>query len=405
MSDHHDSDGRAPVAISLADALMFFAPGTVLLLSVLLFEYWCTHLNGFTASTYHTPLLTITRMVKGLFANGANWSMTLALLLPVGLGVYMTGHIVNAVSSLLIDRTLVYKAYGYPYERLFQIAEEKRKPKEGKPQEQAERRPETPDHKERTEPAISKSFWRGLFFWINTYLTLRWLEVFARSVPSLDHWSDPVNMAARSLGWGILILMIARQPFIWMRARRKGSGARDIPGYEYWLGRVFEQIAAGPYDLIGGKPLQRVLHTRASFDAVFREKYREFFHRRFGLDSMTAGSNNYWMTYMHVLENSPRLAVEINQWQRLYRFSRNASTAFYLGFIYCMAWFVYHRGTIGDWHASGMTRLAVLTYLLFIVSGILLVYFYYLYVCYYSKTIFRAFFYLETQKGETAPRG
>ncbi len=44
------------------------------------------------------------------------------LVLVVGLVAYMLGHVLDSLAKLLIDRVLIYKGYGYPYQELFGLS-------------------------------------------------------------------------------------------------------------------------------------------------------------------------------------------------------------------------------------------------------------------------------------------
>lgn len=388
--DPSEADGRAPLAITLADALMFFAPGTALLLSMLLLENWVATLPIFDSASFHTPTLTITQLAQRSFQSD-HWSTAVLLIVCLALMVYVIGHLINAASSLLIDRTLIYKAYGYPYEHLLGI------------QDPADAGHLNHGHETGSkDPIISKPYWRGLFFWINIYLTVRWFELFARSRLDLAPWSSTINVTAATIGWGIITLIGGRQVFVLIRTLRRHKRISDTPGSaEKIATKVYSKICSGAFEVAFGKPLEKLLSTRRSFDPVFCAQYRSFFTQQFALDPEKAESNNYWMSYLYVLHESPRFAAEIVHWQRLYAFSRNMSTAFYLAFLYGLSWLLFHKSVITDWQAAGITRLTVVTYSLLIISGMLLVYFYYLYVCYYSKLIFRAFvFLMKTKQGK-----
>lgn len=198
------------------------------------------------------------------------------------------------------------------------------------------------------------------------------------------------------------MIIVVRQVFVLLRTLRRHELISTRPGrVEVVATHVYSLVCCGPFEMMLGKPLEKLLLTRRSFDRAFRSRYRELFKEKFKLEPDKAESNNYWMSYLYVIQESPRFAAEIIHWQRLYSFSRNMATAFYLAFLYGLAWLLYHEGAIVDWRAEGITRLTVATYALYVISGMLLVYFYYLYVCYYSKLIFRAFVFL-AQTGRPA---
>jgi hypothetical protein len=381
--DSSEFDGYPTLPITLADALVYFAPATALVLAVLLFENWVTHLEFFDNSEFHTPALTVGTLIRETFSDGDHWSSAVLMMISLALLIYILGHLISAASSLLIDRTLVYKAHGYPYEHLLDVA--------GETADDV-----GPDGRlvQHNGIDVSKAYWRGLFFWTNCYLALRWLEIFARSRTGGNDLEALANGTAAWMGWGIVGLVLVRQVFVQVyRHRRRQRSGRRASRAEKLATRTYVGICAGLFSVIGN-PLNKLLLTHLPFDTDFRMRYRSLFEKRFGMDARKAGSNNYWFSYLFVLQHSSRLAREIAHWQRLYTFSRNVSTALYLGFLYGLSWFLYHNDVIRDWQARGLTRLTVMTFGLFAMSGMLLVYFYYLYVCYYSKTIYRSFVFL-----------
>lgn len=383
-TDATDVESRAPLAITLADTLAIFAPATTLILAMLLFENWVTHLGIFSSSEFHTPLLTVARLVGETFGEGDRWSSDILLMISLALLTYICGHLINAISSILVDRTLVYKAHGYPYRHLFGYDHDRN-------QERA------PDGRliHHRGINVSKAYWRGLFFWTNVYLSFRWLEIFARSQRVNGRLESVAQIAADAVGYGILAMFFLRLGFVFVYKLRRNNVVRraHLPG-ELLITQVYVAVCAGLFQLFIGNPVGKVLLTRGAFDATFLNRYESAFQKEFGLDPKAAESNNYWLSYLYIVQRSPRLSAEIAHWQRLYTFSRNLSTALYCGFLYGLSWFLYHGDRIVDWQATGITRLTVVVYGLFGVAAMLLVYFYLLYVSYYSKLIFRAFVFL-----------
>jgi hypothetical protein len=136
------------------------------------------------------------------------------------------------------------------------------------------------------------------------------------------------------------------------------------------------------------------LFTREPASAEFTKLYSESFNRHFQLNAATAGTTNFWLAYMHMMEKSPTLGAIATNWLRLYAFARNLSAAFYLFFIYAFLWLWIHSAAITDW---GAYRTGVL--LAFPLGGlalalIMLTRFYYLYASYYTRFVFRSFVYL-----------
>ncbi len=182
---------KLPWSMTFYDLLGYIAPGGLLLLCIYVFETWALHLAGpggaLAGRTLHVPIHTLSGMLLS-GASNPTWLQSAVTALALGLTVYVAGHVIASISSTLIERTLVFKGYGYPYETQLGIGAV------------------TDDEAARWSP-VSRAFYTGVFFWFNAYALLRFASL---STP--DAWRIPWRQmflyGARSVGV-LLLFQIA----------------------------------------------------------------------------------------------------------------------------------------------------------------------------------------------------
>lgn len=357
--------------ITAYDVLGYMAPGGTLILCIFLFEVWVERIRrmGLAADKdLHVPMYTAFTTFAGKLSN-ADWVLS-ALFLIVVLGIaYVVGHVVASLSALLMDRFYLAKAHGYPYEWLLDLKDD-----DGK--------------------SDSRSFYRGLFLWVNVVVVAAYLMVAHLGLPFVDLpvWAQWVTLGA------IVAFIIFSSIVKWLvsthRARDRNEDATDSVAEwagrgEGWLTHVF----SGPYRFIASR-VKKLLFAGADFDDEFKSSYKEKYQRLFGYDPVTARSNNYWLSYIHIRQTSNELTRPIDNWLRLYSFARNLSTAFYASFLYAAVWFLAHGRPVAQ-DCYQLQLLRVIPVLFLIAAFAMLLRYFYLYTYYYTKFIFRAFVYLE----------
>lgn len=362
--------------LSSYDFLGYVAPGGTLLLAVYLFERWCRDIQGPVLETakLHTPMWTMTSVLR---PGSSDWVLQVLFLAALLAVCYVTGHVVASVSSLAIDRVFIGKGYGYPMFSLlgFEESDTRRNP-------------------------ISGAYYRGLFFWLNLYLILRYFALFLEGPTRLLKITTFSEVAAVAAGYLILISVpikvIATSQFAAEGTlRRKFATSRAgsvITSASCFLVRAWAWL----YDHVA-ETVSRYLFTREPASPEFTKLYCECFSHRFQLKAATAGTNNFWFAYMHMMEKSPTLGAIATNWLRLYAFARNLSAAFYLFFLYTFFWLWLHSSAIKDWEAYRTGILLALPLGGFALALIMLTRFYYLYASYYTRFVFRSFVYLSTQ--------
>jgi hypothetical protein len=375
---------RPNVALTVADVLQYIIPGGTFLISCLLFELrarLAVRQELGEVITIHTPLLTALELAAGHYNSAANSLVVTApsggtdwvFAVFVGLGIlaaaYAVGHVIASYSALLVDRVLVAKGHGYPFANLLNT---------------------TPDAHEETK----RRFYRGLFFWFNLVL---FCEAVVIALATANH--SPVL-----LEWFLRAVFIAVVVGVVAKAMLKKTTEPQ------WAARLLGSFVK-PYDWIAAG-VSRAIETKRGFDPEFVNVFWCRFKNVFGEQLMKRtdpSTNTFWLTYCHVTASSPVFRAALDNWLKLYIFSRNLATALFCAFIYCTFWYWLHSGAtfiywteltlwqpIGDPRAveSAAKGLALLPFTLLIAGYIMLVRYYYLYYAYFSKFVFRAFVYL-----------
>lgn len=401
---------RLPVP-SVSETLGYLAPGAAFMSVVYVSEAYAAHVG---THGFHTPVHTVLSFI-GLSASADSWVDQLLIIVAIGFLCYMLGHLIDSVAKLLLDRTLVYKGYGYPYQSLLDLpgAERRQESREvldglerslrrDRPWLTAEALSEEASRLVATVPRrsdFSAAFYRGFFFWFNLYLIARWGGL----ASAAHHGYGDQNFLwhfANVLGvWCSMLLAIKLFAGRSVRAliRRVHAGAVDGRRRRASRGLlcVYRAASIGLYDIIA-VPIGKMLNTRRSLDAAFISAYRVRFRNRFNLDPDTAESNNFWLPLMDVLMHAPELGSLLSRYHQLYRFSRNLSVALFMGFSYVVVWYYGNtRGPASPAHAE----FVLLMFLVYVAALLFLLHYYYLYVCYYSKFLFRAFVFMGQEHG------
>ena len=377
---------RVRISMSLADILNYIVPGATLLIFVILFEI--TAPDRSSDSPHRAA--EFWRTIEPFVTNGG-WLIPTLLGLAIVLLSYVAGHLVDSVSMLLIDRTLVFKGYGYPYANLLVPAPDENTA--------ASHNAEGLEPHDPIWDPYSATFYRGAFLLLNAYFSLRFTELVFR------HTGWRVGeMTARDEARFVMVLFVIQ---VALKIVSGGSRAE----HDTWLKRQLQHerwgralydfarklagIVASPMNLIVGI-LKPVLNTRFSFNASFRKKYLIHFERRFGLAAHTAQSNNFWLTYCFLTSHSPSLTASLRRWETLFLFSRNLSTALFLYFQFVLIWLFMHSPFL-SWRDKNVATALEGAAFAYVLSLILLIHFYYLYVSYFSKFLYRSFVFLAQQ--------
>ena len=391
---------RFPVP-PISEILGYLAPGSTALAVVYTSEAWairrCIHLP--------VPLHTTVKYL-GISATAEGWLIPLLVVGGLALCTYVGGHVIDSIAKLMLDRLIVFKGFGYPYQTLLAISsgaqrEERRRmligaraaaALEGGDSKQRARRVQEIIEDLPTWGTLSEQYYRGLLFWLNAYLAARWLALISNGVLAAPNLAALASDAAWFIGYACVTFFVLKffaGFLIRRRIRAVHAAPLRSPGEAFGI-RLLGWAFVGPYDILMN-PIRSLLKTNHGFDRVFVRRYKRCFLHAFNCRADNAESNNYWLPFLLVMKRAPQVASLLGRYHQLYRFSRNLSTAIYLASIYLLFWYFVgvREGVAIPVDLSAHLLLSVGA--LIGVAAILLLHFYYLYVCYYSKLLFRTF--------------
>lgn len=347
---------------TIYDVFGYLVPGVTLLACIYAFEEAAKSFLG-----AHAPLHSLLTRLSP--AKDAPAFAQACVTIVAVVFTYVLGHAIAGLSSLCIDRILIQKGHGYPYEALLR----------------------EPGEHTRHRVVCEREFYKGTFFWLNF---AAWLFLLA----ALGIWPRALHYAAWIAVFSLCFAIVGKQVLKKFYPRRVNKprpvGTDWIPPTRVELiVRVVKAFSA-PYNLTASV-IRSYLRSR-DLDGNIAQKYREFFLQRFQMKAEDAGSNNYWLPYFYVAERSPQLARTLDGWFQQYSFARNAATAFHMAFAYMVisVWTTQTVHSKTPASATATTCLLGVARLFFSLSVLMLIRYYYLYATYYSKALFRSFVYL-----------
>lgn len=320
------------------------------------------------ANLIKTPLL---NFVRYLFDNKFDWTIYASIIVSGIIVCYATAHAIAAASSLFIDRMLVSKIYGYPTETLV-------------PTEDGRGRLEQSNRFQ----SVSARFYMAFFTWINIYLLVRAVELI---VPG----AVPVILLP-VLEWLIVTICCAKITFSLIchhlsESTKKGRFWVFIDAAAKWS----FTILAIPY-FVSGMLISKYLQTRRGFGDDFVREFNVLYSEQMWTCTSSKDSNRFWMPFLYVSHHAPSLGAMIMHWLHLYSFARNLATACYLSFLAMVISVALHKHEISNL-AEPIVAITLL-FTVFLLSVGMLIRYYYLYYCYYSKFTLRAFVFLARAK-------
>jgi hypothetical protein len=348
------------------DVFAYFMPGLALFTLIYVYE---SRIQQHAGVTLHAPVYHFLERTQSVLAKDTNWAVSLVCVIAAIGVAYVVGHIVASLSALIIDRVLVYKGYGYPYENLLELPDRNRTP-------------------------LSSSYYKGMFCWINIIL----LEVYySRTNLPQTHLMPEIIKGTGVFLIVVTILKTASSFVMHEYPKLPGRIACSVAGrvalfpVHFLLVRIFPAL----YD-VSSMMLANFIRTQRGMDRPFIDAFKLHYKTRFKQDADIANTNAYWMPYCHVAEKSPTLYKLAMNWFNLFSLSRNLTVTLYIAFIYSLTWLYFQGNKVHDCDKLYSQLMPALFYC---GSMLLLVRYYYLYSSYYSKFLFRAFVYLETTEG------
>ncbi len=378
MADSDESGLSVGVGVALRDILDYIAPGGALILGAYFFDARLAAAAGRITGKHlvpHTPFSTI---LLGSLPESKqdNWLSSLAFV-ALALGVaYVLGHMVASVSSFLLERSFVYKAYDWPYRQLLSVSD---------------------DHPQ--DAKTSRFFYRAAFFWSNIFLVSFYsLLVLQFGSPGPEVLRALLFFMAVTSGFFVVALGAGRATsVVYKFLEARGINNRLMSLYNSGPRRGFrDRFALGSaffYELLAGA-FSRVISAPVVFDQAFRDRFRQCFVQLFGQGPESAGSNTFWLSYCFVIQKSPVFSSMLNNWRMQYAFARNLSSSLWLVAIYSGGSVLVHGSLVTILSAHDRFVVGIFPLLVYVSACVMLARYYYLFTCYFSRFVFRSFLYL-----------
>jgi len=349
MSESQLEIGKHKIPLSGYDLLGYIIPGSLFIIIIYALELVISSHDK--QKSIITPVYsTITSLqltnAKSLFPA----IITIFILLVIS---YIIGHLIASIASFIADHMFIQKGHGYPYENLLGLR-----------------------HATYSDHTFSQGFYLGNFFWINLYIIVKFISFYTGSP---NPYYIPRVIAVYVL-LAILIKITYHQKIAWhdkIKSSRVGTS----------IVQFFTLIYPLPYFVVQNMILS-AFKTNTEFNPEFITNYSIKFKRRFGLNYRDAGTNNFWLSYIYVIENSESASPLLTNWLRLYSFSRNMAFTFFLVAIYTLVNLKIQRELFLSNPIKGLHILVLLSISL---SYIFIIRYVYLYYSYFSKFTFRSF--------------
>ncbi len=348
--------------ITPCDLMRYLMPGVILLFCIFLFEIWAATVLVKTIlekGPCCTPFITTINLIEkniGINLKNGNW-MHILLFLILGLIVaYITGHIISTFSSLLVDRVLIEKGWGYPYEHILNIKNKKNAPRLA----------------------------HYKFFWVNFFLILSYFIFFIICYLNVKIGNSVYTLVLHIIIIFFIFIMI---PFLGQKKLSDSSEHSflviDKPYIviksilEFFLGKSFINLEIEPQ---------------------FINLFKRYFVIKFKYRCKKAKTNNFWFPYLFLKNEAGIIGDNIISWRRLITYTRNLSTALYFGFLYSFGWLLCHfhflcieQVGLDLIHKRQLIILWMIPFLYFMAFMIMLLRYIYLNGSCFTKLVFRSF--------------
>lgn len=363
MSDQSNVSLSA-LPLKAYDFFSILFPGMSALLTAYFFEELYIESQSPAQHGQSVCSLPVHWLLNETWQNSGNASTQAAVVAVSMCLIYLVGQLVSSIANFFLDRIFVYKCYGYPYEHLL-LAEHK---------------------KDVFVDYFSRRFYRGSIFWLHS------TAFFFVLYDIYNTHTAYVAIAFGCMGIFIAALLI----------RLVGQSLGKIGINIEALLKKFVNKYAWPYKILMN-PIQRINQTANPMQEQLAEKYKTLFKQDFGIDPTKAESDNYWLSLFYVRQKDPSMSALIHRWHQTAIFARNMAASFYMVYIYSALILWYETaGKKHFIHAPDNFRITIALSGLFATAIFLVIRFYYFYVSYYSKCLFRAFVFLHFNK-DTAP--
>ena len=331
-------------------------PGVSVLLSAFFFEelYYASQAVGQSGPI--PCCLPVHWLLNEVWRSPGNASSQAAIVAISACMIYLAGQLVSSIANFFLDRIFVFKCYGYPYQHLL-LDDPK---------------------KDIFVDFFSRRLYRGSIFWLH-------VGAFFFVLYSIYNTHSTFIIAA-SMCLLVSLVAVAIHLFVPLLTKKHKMFQK--------LFRYFIKLYALVYECLMNS-IHHIDKTAKPMQKDMCEKYRKFFKADFGIDPLTAESDNFWLSLLYVRQKDAQTSALIQRWHQTAIFARNMATSFYMAFGYSAVILFYET----TWkkrliHAPDNFRITFALSGLFVLAIFLVLRFYYFYVCYFSKFLFRAFVFL-----------
>lgn len=295
---------------------------------------------------------------KGELSFGIGFFLLFILLVIL----YLLGHVVGSLGSLILEKYLVKNIMGYPSEYYLRL-------REGK------------------APTLSEVFYKWIF--VCSLLTL------VVGVLAIDY-NGLVPVFKVLLIWvGVLfisriLILLRREIWILPAKMAQGESAPAYLSWVKWRTRITKQLARPTYYLIDlpSKVLFASTGVLSPFDSQFVEKFNSKFENEFKIRFAESGTNGFWLCYVKVVKDMPSSLPVIKNFLHMYSFARNMSAACFLLVVFQL--FLTFVLDVG--HATeNWPYILGLNLSFWLIGVLMLLRYFYIYASYYTKFLFRAY--------------
>ncbi|MBI1318857.1 MAG: hypothetical protein GC168_07890 [Candidatus Hydrogenedens sp.] len=366
--------------VSVYDVFGYLSPALTSVVLAIGFERWGQYVAGKEFRAILLPVLE-----NNIPPHTESWLYQGFIVVAAVCLLYTYGHIISSASSLVIDRLLVFRGLGYPYEKLLALNTAWIK------------------KSEYLRWGIQGVFVSSVALTISMYSTYffyldKGISIYARyvaSYPYLDvlrlfSLAGAVKLIAGLSALGLFGALLV----IFLEMLRRILDAKlKTPGENYRVLVSFLSISRVPALLFS-----KIVYRQNGFSKAFRKRYEDAFKECFKLDSRLEETNNYWMTCAYVELHSPRLYIKLTNWFHMYSYSRNVAMSLFLNFLLSTVCLFRNSHLIDSDYIYGANLVVGNVTLLrliplgFLVAALIMLYrYYYLYAGYYTKFLLRAF--------------
>ena len=373
MSENQKTYKEYPIPFSSYDFFGYLAPGIAFITLIFSFEFYMRcNVNGY--SSFLLSFIKYVIKYQSYLIQKLGLIYQIAILIFAILLIYILGHFISTLSSFFIDRILIFKSYGYPFNNLILQSDI------------SEVRDIKKDH-----DYASANFYKATFFWINIFVVSFFINNCCIQIKIFILFKYIYYMSKFLL---IILIFIKLYPYLLRIFSKKW------PEFIFPTTRVIIYWLSTPFNYISNF-LSNYINTKRGFDDEFIKKTIQFIRINFKIKQKNINKYNtnvFWLPYMYVAKNSIIFYQLMKEWLHLYSFMRNLSTAVYFGFIYIVIQSYVNREIL---NYSEYTTLIYIILITFSLSILFLVRYYYLFYCYFTKFTFRAFYLLNIEEEKT----